>query len=125
MAINLRWSGKEAENAIERVGAHVICMEAGMLPTFGHVLHKPDRQVIIMTTSSVAPGSDRPSAAEWPSASAGGWLFADDIFARAAAGPLALRTADRGAAVICFTSGTSGAPKGVLISHTALHTQVS
>ena len=39
--------------------------------------------------------------------------------------PLHLQIPEDGAALICFTSGTSGPPKGVIISHTALHCQVN
>ena len=48
-----------------------------------------------------------------------------DLIRKHMGAQLQLQAPADGAALICFTSGTSGPPKGVVISHTALHCQVT
>jgi long-subunit acyl-CoA synthetase (AMP-forming) len=120
--INLRWSAAEAESAVRRLGVHIICIEAALMPAFGGLLASGGLHGIIMGSSAEAQVALE--AAGKLRAELGSCHCASDMFARASTQPLVPQMADGGKALICFTSGTSGAPKGVLISHTALHTQV-
>ena len=49
--------------------------------------------------------------------------FAESLVGDARSASLALRSAPGGAALVVYTSGTTGAPKGVALSHAALHAQ--
>ena len=59
-----------------------------------------------------------------------GWVGAEALLqgrlqARGPAPRLACLHGPNGAAAICFTSGTTGAPKGAVLSHAALHAQAT
>lgn len=119
--INLRWSFQEAQGAVDSVGAEITFIDEAVLATFGGLARRHGRQCIILgaSTPDAAMGKDMPS----------------DIASRCShieelkqqrdgARDLDIRIGADGAAMICFTSGTSGAPKGAVLSHAALHAQV-
>ncbi len=49
--------------------------------------------------------------------------MSEQMISRHAGAQLRLRAPDNNAAVLCFTSGTTAAPKAAVLSHTAFHVQ--
>ena len=110
--LNLRWSLREAEAAVALVSARLVCMEQGLLPVFGQLGQVPGRACLVLDHSPPQSAIRQQSGSRTEQQAA-------------IAGRLQLRSAPDNAALICFTSGTSGSPKGVLLSHASLHAQVT
>ena len=119
--INLRWSFSEAQGAIHSVGAQIIFIDEEVLATFGGLAQDHGLRCIILGASSPKVGMDM----HMPEDIANRCRHVRDLI-KLGDGPhnLDIQTGADGAAMICFTSGTAGAPKGAVLSHAALHSQV-
>ena len=120
--LNTRWSGAEASAAADLVGVAAVIYDPasaklaiGALRTRG----RSKRRVGIVLDEVGSDGSDGGGGSGTPGA-----LAAEALIARRMGARLEPVLAPEGAAVVCFTSGTTGAAKGALLSHAAFHCQV-
>jgi|APGre2960657404_1045060.scaffolds.fasta_scaffold23542_2 acyl-activating enzyme 14 len=134
--VNWRWSAVEARAALELCGAEALAVDAACLPLLAAALAAPPppplrggnaggsaRLRAILCLGDLPPAAAAAALASSPGlavASAAGLACAP---AAAGAPALALALAACGTAVLCFTSGTTGAPKAVALSHAAFHGQ--
>ena len=111
--LNLRWDLSEAIKAIDLCGASTVLVDressqllAGLNQTSSGKL----KQAVVL-------GQMPPNACDSRA------LYAEAMISQHMNAPLQLQHAPEDAALICFTSGTTGQPKAALISHTALDHQ--
>ncbi|BDA41727.1 2-succinylbenzoate-CoA ligase [Coccomyxa sp. Obi] len=116
--INLRWSSSEAQASVHSVGARILFMDEDVVAQFGGLAREDGRQCIILGASMQTAASEAGLPEDGTCCHVG-----DLIRQGAGECPLDIQTAKDGAAMICFTSGTAGAPRGAVLSHAALHTQ--
>ena len=112
--INLRWSTTEAANAVNLCQATTILVDTAnqqFLQLVDHPSCSCLQQAVLLT--------EQPAAA----ATANNWYDSEHLINHHMGGPVRLQHSPNGAALICFSSGTTGQPKGVLLSHKALHWQ--
>ena len=121
--LNTRWSGAEAAAASDLVGAAAVIFDpacaklaVGMLRARG----RGRRRVGIVLEEVGSDGGDGGGGG----GGVPGALAAEALIARRMGARLEPVLAPEGAAVVCFTSGTTGAAKGALLSHAAFHCQV-
>lgn len=108
--LNLRLSAEDLTYIINHGGDSAICVDASLLPVLRPVLKDLPavRQVIVLDDS---PDEQRPEGA----------LDYEELLAAAPDQPYAWPRFDENtAAAMCYTSGTTGHPKGVLYSHRAI-----
>ncbi len=117
--INLRWSLSEAQASMHSVGAQILFIDEDVVEQFGGLASEAGRSCIILgaSTQTAALGAGLPKGNT-------GCYVGDLIRQGAGKCALDIQTAEDGAAMICFTSGTAGPPKGAVLSHAALHAQV-
>ena len=112
--INLRWSITEAANAVKLCQATTILVDTAnqqFLQLVGHPSCSCLQQAVLLT--------EQPATA----ATANNQYDSEQLINHHIGAPVRLQHAPNGAALICFSSGTTGQPKGVLLSHEALHWQ--
>lgn len=124
--LNTRWSADEVADAVDLIGATAVVFDARFAPTAAASLSGalPDGRrrskranSAVWRTGVCVSGADR----ELPAVAT---LSAEALIARRLGSRLEPLLAPEGAAVICFTSGTTGAAKGVLLTHASFHCQV-
>ncbi len=123
--LNTRWSAAEVADAADLIGATAVVFDARFAPTAAALLsgappnsdRRSKRANGVRRTGVCVGGADR----ELPAVAT---LSAEALIMRRLGSRLEPLLAPEGAAVICFTSGTTGAAKGVLLTHASFHCQV-
>lgn len=112
--MNLRWASPEIAAAITLSQAHLLVVDS---------LHQPAFQALTRACpciqGGVLLGRSVPGDPSEPQ------ICSESLISGRLGCELTLCTPPDGAAVICFTSGTTAAAKGVVLSHAAFHAQVS
>ena len=119
--LNTRWSAAEAAAAADLIGAAAVIFDPASEKLAVDALRARGRgrrrvSVVLDELGGDGGGSD--------CAGVPGVLAAEALIARRTGARLEPVLAPEGAAVVCFTSGTTGAAKGALLSHAAFHCQV-
>ena len=110
--VNMRLSPEDLIYILDQGGAGVLIADARLIPKVAEIRARLTQ----LRTVVVVGASDEPLPADmvaWP-----------DLLAAAPAGEPWIRVDETSASVVCYTSGTTGLPKGVVYSHRSvlLHT---
>jgi fatty-acyl-CoA synthase len=117
--LNIRYFPEQLVYTVDHAEDEVIFVDRSLLPVLGRCLPSLStvRQVVVMDDGADVPWPADPRLVSW-----------DDAVAGATEAELAGRVGDeRQAAALCYTTGTTGSPKGVLYSHRSawLHAQAA
>ena len=107
--LNLRWGPREVASALDACQPVAVCVDST-----GQALLQGHSQLASLPVITLA--GDISTVRQAGS-------IRTDLATSVPASSLQPRAAQQGAALICFTSGSTGSPKGALISHAALHSQ--
>lgn len=122
--LNTRWSAAEAAAAADLVGAAAVIFDPASAKLAVDALRgrgRGRRRAGIVLDELGGDGGDGGGS---DGAGVQGALAAEALIARRMGTRLEAVLAPEGAAVVCFTSGTTGAAKGALLSHATFHCQV-
>ena len=116
--LNLRWSAPEAAAAADLVGAAAVIFDAASAKLAAGMLSERGRagRRVGIVLDGLGGGSHSDGVP--------GPLAAEALIVQHTGVRLEPVLAPGGAAVVCFTSGTTGAAKGALLSQAAFHCQV-
>ncbi len=116
--INTRWKGAEAAHVLAATGARVLATSVGFLGTDTVAMLAADETALPQLQRVVLlDGSDQPSDQPVPVAPWGEFLAGGDSVSDDAATERLSAVQPHDISDILFTSGTTGRPKGVLMTH--------
>ena len=115
--ISLRWSIPETVAALKDVAASLVFVDADILSNYHSALS--GYRCIVLDFQAHAKQSRKDAIVR----QSAGPSCMQDLIQEHMGAHLQLQAPADGAALICFTSGTSGPPKGGGISQTALHSR--
>jgi fatty-acyl-CoA synthase len=103
--LNLRLHPDDLAYIVNHARDRFLIVDDVLLDLFAQIRHKVDFERVFVVNHGSAP--ERGESYE-------------DFLAEASAGPNEVEIAEEDAAALCYTSGTTGCPKGVLYSHRAI-----
>jgi fatty-acyl-CoA synthase len=106
--LNLRFSPQQLEWVVNHASDRVVFVDASLVPVLAELapaLPTVEHYVVIGRGPDPVPA---------------GWVHYDDLIEAAEEDLVWPALDDRSAAMLCYTSGTTGDPKGVLYSHRAI-----